>query len=102
MEFGHRYQRYFEAVYWLPCQSSSLGSIAAELQGQLGLKLEGDLPAIVRELKGICAGKRCPLILDNVEEAPGELIPGGVASVLVTTRRSALGLRPSPSAALHR
>ena len=92
LEFAHRYQRDFEAVYWLPCQSSSLASIAAELQHQMGLKLEGDLPAIVRELKGVCGGNRCLLILDNVEEeAPGELIPGGVASVLVTTRRSNLG-----------
>jgi hypothetical protein len=91
LEFAHRYQRDFDAVYWLPCQSSSLASIAAELQRQLGLKLEGDLPAIVNELKSVCGGKRCLLILDNVEEeAPGELIPGGVASVLLTTRRSNL------------
>jgi tetratricopeptide (TPR) repeat protein len=87
LEFAHRYQQDFESVYWLPCQSSSLASIAAELARQLGLKLEGDLPEIVRELKGVCAGKRCLLILDNVEdEAPGQLIPGGAASVLLTTR----------------
>jgi tetratricopeptide (TPR) repeat protein len=87
LEFAHRYQQDFEAVYWLPCQSSSLASIAAELARLLGLKLEGDLPEILRELKGVCANKRCLLILDNVQdEAPGELIPGGAASVLVTTR----------------
>jgi tetratricopeptide (TPR) repeat protein len=91
LEFAHRYQRDFEAVYWLPCQSGSLASIAAELSRQLGLKLEGDLPSIIRELRGFCGGKRCLLILDNVEdEAPGELIPGGAASVLVTTRRTNL------------
>ena len=74
LEFAHRYQRDFEAVYWLPCQSSSLASIAAELQRQLGLKLEGDLQAIVRELKLVCGGKRCLLILDSVEEeAPGRI-----------------------------
>jgi hypothetical protein len=44
LEFAHRYRRDFEAVYWLPCQSSSLASIAAELERQLGLKLEADLP----------------------------------------------------------
>ena len=87
LEFAHRHQQDFEAVYWLPCQSSSLASIAAELARQLGLKLEGDLPEVVRELKGVCGSKRCLLILDNVpDEAPGELVPGGAASVLVTTR----------------
>lgn len=87
LEFAHRYQQDFEAVYWLSCQSSNLASIAAELARQLGLKFDGELPEIVRELKGVCASKHCLLILDNVEnEPPGELIPGGAASVLVTTR----------------
>jgi tetratricopeptide (TPR) repeat protein len=87
LEFAHRHQQDFEAVYWLPCQSSSLAAIAAELARLLGLKLEGDLPVVVRELKGVCGGKRCLLILDNVQdETPGELVPGGAASVLVTTR----------------
>lgn len=91
LEFAHRYQRDFEAVYWLPCQRSSVAAIAAELMRQLGLKLEGDLADVVRELKLVCGGKRCLLILDNVEEeAAGELVPGGVASVLVTTRRGNL------------
>ena len=87
LEFAHRYQQDFEAVYWLPWQSSSLASIAAELDRQLGTRQKGDLPEIVRELKGVCASKRCLLILDNVQdESPGELVPGGAASVLVTTR----------------
>jgi len=91
LEFAHRYQQDFEAVYWLPCQSGSLSLIAGELARQLGLKLEGDLPEIVRELKHVCAGKRCLLILDNVEDgAPGDLISGGAASVLITTRRTNL------------
>jgi hypothetical protein len=35
----------------------------------------------------VCGGKHCLLILDNVQgEAPGELIPGGAARALVTTR----------------
>src|ERR1017187_7307946 len=67
LEFAHLHQQDFEAVYWLPCQSSSLASIAAELARQLGLRLEGDLPEIVRELKGVCGSKRCLLILDNVQ-----------------------------------
>jgi len=91
LEFAHRHQQDFEAVYWLPCESSSLASLAAELARLLGLKLEGDLPRVVAELKQFCGGKRCLLILDNVEdESPGALIPGGAASVLVTTRLTGL------------
>src|SRR5262249_20097646 len=87
LEFAHRYQQDFEAVYWLPCQSSSLASIAAELARLLGLKLEGDVAEVVRELKAACGNKRCLLILDDVQdEKPSELIPGGAASVLLTTR----------------
>jgi tetratricopeptide (TPR) repeat protein len=87
LEFAHRYQHDFEAVYWLSCQSGSLASIAADLARQLGLKIEGDLPKVVGELKSWCATRRCLIILDNVEdESPGELVPGGAASVLVTTR----------------
>jgi tetratricopeptide (TPR) repeat protein len=91
LEFAHRYQHDFEAVYWLPCQSGSLASISADLARQLGLKIEGDLTEVVRELKAWCAARRCLLILDNVDdESPGELVPGGAASVLVTTRISNL------------
>lgn len=87
LEFAHRYQKDFEAVYWLACQNPSLAAITAELASQLGLKLEGDLSVIIRELKRVCGSKHCLLILDNVQnETPGELIPGGAASVLVTTR----------------
>jgi tetratricopeptide (TPR) repeat protein len=91
LEFAHRYQHDFDAVYWLPCQSGSLASISAELARQFGLKIEGDLDKVVGELKAWCAARRCLLILDNVDdEPPGELVPGGAASVLVTTRLSNL------------
>jgi tetratricopeptide (TPR) repeat protein len=91
IEFAHRYQQDFEAVYWLPCQSGSLVALAGELSRQLGLRLEGDLDQVVCELKDYCAAKRCLLVLDNVEEeSPGQLIPGGAASVLITTRRDDL------------
>jgi TIR domain/NB-ARC domain len=91
LEFAHRHQTDFDAVFWIPCQRPSLASMAAELARQLGLKLEGDLPEVVRELRGVCGSKRCLLVLDNVEdETPAALIPGGAASVLVTTRLSTL------------
>ena len=91
LEFAHRYQADFESVYWLPCQSKSLPSITSELSRQLGLKFDRDINEIVSELKYECASKRCLLIFDNVEdETPGELIPGGGASVLATTRQPGL------------
>ena len=91
LEFAHRGQRDFAAVYWLPCQSSNLASIAGDLARQTDLNFEGDLQQVVRDLKLHCAGKRCLLVLDNVDdEALGELIPGGIASVLITTRRTNL------------
>jgi len=87
LEYAHRHKSDFESVHWLPCQQRSLVQIAAELAFQLGLKLEGDLDAIVHELKGHCAQKRCLLVFDNVDdETPAPLLPGGRTSVLITTR----------------
>jgi tetratricopeptide (TPR) repeat protein len=91
LEFAHRHQADFEAVYWLPCQSQSLIAIATDLQRQLGLKIDGDISQILAELKNVCGRKRCLLILDNVEnDSLGDLIPGGDAAVLVTTRQPGL------------
>jgi tetratricopeptide (TPR) repeat protein len=88
LEFAHRCQSEFERVYWLSCQSGSLAVITAELARLLGLPLEGDTAEITRRLRELLAAKRCLLVLDNVEvEAPGELIPGGAASVIITTRQ---------------
>jgi hypothetical protein len=91
LAFAHRYRQDFEAVYWLPCQSGNLAQIASELAVQLGVKLEGDTESNARDLRDLCARKRCLLVLDNVDEVgPEPLIPGGNASVLVTTRRDNL------------
>ena len=91
LEFAHRYQRNYEAVHWIPCQARTITQIAGELAWQLGLKLEGELDSTLHELNGHCARKRCLLILDNVEDdAPARLIPGGLTSVLVTTRLNTL------------
>jgi len=87
-EFAHRYQTDFESVYWLQCDSNSLTAIASDLERLLDLKLGADLETLVRDLKHRLSQKRCLLILDNVDgEAPGQLIPNGAASVLITTRR---------------
>jgi tetratricopeptide (TPR) repeat protein len=91
LEFVHRHKRDFEAVYWLQCVGRDLASLASDLASQLGVALEGDLEKILDHLRKHCARKRCLLVLDNVEdERPGQLIPNGRASVLVTTRREYL------------
>jgi tetratricopeptide (TPR) repeat protein len=90
-EFAHRYETDFDAVYWLPCESNNLTAIAGDLERQIGLSLGTDLDTLLRDLKHHCSQKRCLLILDNVDgEDPAKLIPGGAASVLVTTRRGDL------------
>ena len=99
LAYAHRYQRDFESVHWLPCQGRSLVQLAGELAWQLGLKLDGELDAIIRQLTTLCARKRCLLVLDNVEEdTPAKLMPAGRSSVLLTTRLTNLrflrGYRP--------
>ncbi len=85
--FAHRDQGDFESVYWLPCHSGNLSSIASDLTRQLGLSITGDLHQVLSELKTYCASKRCLLVFDNAEsEDLADLIPDGSASVLVTTR----------------
>ena len=106
VEYAHRYQGDFEAVHWLPCQGRTLVQMAGELAYQLGLKLDGELDAIVRQLTGHCARKRCLLVLDNVEDdTPAQLMPAGRTSVLITTRfdQSALSalLPATQSAAVY-
>jgi hypothetical protein len=99
LEYAHRYQREFEAVHWLPCRGRTLVQMAGELAWQLGLKLDGELDAIIRQLTGHCASKRCLLVLDNVEDdTSARLMPAGRTSVLITTRLISLrflrGYRP--------
>jgi tetratricopeptide (TPR) repeat protein len=87
LEYAHRHQGDFEAVHWLPCQGRTLVQMAGELAWQLGLKLDGDLDFVLRQLNDHCASKRCLLVLDNVEDdTPVKLMPAGRSSVLITTR----------------
>jgi tetratricopeptide (TPR) repeat protein len=88
LEFVHRYQEDFEAVYWLACVGRDLTAIAGELSVQLGVKIEGDIETVLRELNALCSQKRYLLALDNVDnEDVGRLLPSGRASVLVTSRQ---------------
>jgi tetratricopeptide (TPR) repeat protein len=104
LAFAHEFHTDFETVYWLDCSGKTLAGIAAELERQIGLKFEGDLETLTADMRRYCAGRRCLIVLDNVEDdAPGILVPGGRASVLVTTRREHLAfLGLDPALGLHR
>jgi tetratricopeptide (TPR) repeat protein len=91
LAFSHRHQSEFERVYWINCAQGSLLAAATDLERQLGLKIGGNVPQLLAELKLHCAQRRTLLVLDNVETNDlGQLIPGGAASVLVTTRQPGL------------
>jgi hypothetical protein len=93
LEYAHRYQGDFVAVHWLPCQSRTLIQMAGELAWQMGLKLDGELDSVIRQLTGHCASKHCLLVLDNVEDdIVAQLMPAGRTSVLITTRFTNLRL----------
>ena len=84
--YAHQHKDEYQTVHWLPCHSKSLVEIAAEFAWQLELKLDGDLEANLRHLRGHCARNRCLLILDNVDdEAPAGMLLGGRSSVVITT-----------------
>jgi hypothetical protein len=90
-EFIRRHGALFEAVYELDCQQKDLAALTGELAMKLGLRLEGEAPQVAAELRQHLSTKRCLLLLDNVDdEQPGELVPGGRAAVLVTSRSGSI------------
>jgi tetratricopeptide (TPR) repeat protein len=81
----------FETVYELDCQSKDLAALTGELNQQLSLGLKGEAEQVAAGLRQYLSTKRCLLLLDNVEDdRPGELVPGGRAAVLVTTRSGSI------------
>jgi tetratricopeptide (TPR) repeat protein len=86
-EFIRRHASLFEPVYELQCEKKDLAAMATELASLAGLRLEGEAVRVAAELRQYLSGKRCLLLLDNVEnDQAGELVPGGRASVVVTAR----------------
>ncbi|MBA3916252.1 MAG: TIR domain-containing protein, partial [Acidobacteriales bacterium] len=91
LQYAHRHHLDFEAVYWLDCRQKSLALMAEELDFKLGTKTTGDLDTVLREVKAYLGRKHCLFILDNVESDEIEqLLPGGRACVLITTRHNNL------------
>ena len=88
LEFAQRNQEDFEGICWLGCCRRSAAGVAGDLAAQLNLRLEGDLEANLAELRRFCAQRRLLVVLDDLEdEVLLEMIPGGKASVLITSRR---------------
>jgi hypothetical protein len=86
-EFIRRHGALFEAVYKVDCQKKDLAGLTGELSMRLGLRLEGEVDQVAKELRQFLSMKRCLLLLDNVEDnQPGALVPEGRASVLITGR----------------
>jgi len=98
LEFARRHQEDFDAVFWLTCGSRTAAALAGDLAAQLGVRLDHDLESNLNELRRLCAGHRCLLILDDAVLATAALLaPRGRTSVLITTRQN--DLAPALSAA---
>ena len=86
LEFARRYEDDFECQVWLSASERTIEEISGDFAWQLGIRLEGDLGSIVAELRRVCAERRCLVVIDGAcEPELAELIPGGYASVLLTT-----------------
>jgi hypothetical protein len=87
LEFAHRHQDDFDAMFWLTCGGRSVASLAGDLAAQLGARLDRDLESNLNELRRLCARHRCLLVLDDaVASTAAVLAPRGRTSVLITTR----------------
>jgi len=87
LEFAHRHQEDFDAIFWLTCGSRRVASLAGDLAAQLGARLDRDLESNLNELRRLCARHRCLLVLDDaVASTAAVLAPRGRTSVLITTR----------------
>jgi hypothetical protein len=89
-EFARRFDGDFQGVFWVYCGDRSPARVAGELAAQLGLRLEGEATANQEALRRFCAERRCLIVLEGARsDAAAPLIPGGRASVLLTTERTA-------------
>ncbi len=86
IEFARRSRGDFEGVFWLNCGCRSAAGLAGDLAVQLGLRLEYDTAANQQELRSFCSQRRCLIVLDDARgDTALPLIPGGKASLLITT-----------------
>ena len=88
-EFAHAFRDDFEAVVILECTGRSLNALAGDLGAQLGLRLDGPLPANLQRLQGFCIDRRFLIVLDGgTDDALDPFHFGGRCSVLISTGES--------------
>jgi hypothetical protein len=101
LEFARQSKRDFEGLVWLSCIGQTLASLAGDMASQLGMTLEGDVEANLREIGKFCAQRRLLVVLDDASEEAERLTPGGRSSTLLIKR----GAGPRPAmlmpAAVH-
>jgi hypothetical protein len=91
-EFARAFCGDFDAVLHLDCATGTLADMAGELAWQVGLHLEGELPANLEHLRVFCEARRFLVVLEG--EAPEDLVFGGRCSTLISTEPG----EPSPDA----
>jgi hypothetical protein len=85
-EFVQAFGEDFDEVFRLETRARSLAGLAGDLAAQLGMRLEGDLPANLEHLREFCAARRFLLLMDGVHEpAPHQLFFGGRSSTLIVS-----------------
>ncbi len=94
LEFAHRVEGEFEAVVWLECEGREAAGLTGDCTAQLGLPADGEPECNLARVQAVLAGRRCLVVLDGVtSEDALALLPGGLSSGLVTTRREDLACR---------
>lgn len=83
-EFVRAYGGDFDEVFRLESGGRTLAALAGDLAGQLGMRLEGDLPSNLERLYEFCSARRFLVLMDGVSEpAPHQLTFGGRCSTLI-------------------
>ena len=84
-EFARVFRGDFDAVLRLDCTSGTLADMAGDLAWQVGLKLDGELPANLEHLRLFCEARRFLIVLEGA--APADLVFNGRCSTLVSLER---------------
>ncbi len=94
LRFAHEQNQlnHFDGIYYQFCGDNSVAVVAEELAEKLGLEVSGLPPdKLLRVLNNELSQRRTLLLLDDVRDpAISELLPGGRASTIITTRRKDL------------
>ena len=86
LEFTRVFREDFDEVIRLECGGRTLAALAGDLASQLGLRLEGDLPANLTSLRTFCSDRRLLLWLEGASaEEAAQLGVGQGSSTLVST-----------------